>query len=97
MNSACAPVFEPTDALTIKLAADYSELDDTGAAYQMLPGTRNVLGQEWPGEYDVYNNWEPENNVESVGVSLDIKHDFSAVGLRSITAWRDIDGLWTRT
>lgn len=89
-------VFEPTDATTIKLAADYSELDDTGAAYQMLPGTRNVLGQTPPeDDYDVYNNWEPENKVESVGVSLDVKHDFSAVGLRSITAWRDIDGFWT--
>ena len=89
-------VFEPTDATTIKLAGDYSELNDTGAAYQMLPGTRNVLGQNPPkDDYDVYNNWEPENDVESVGASLDIKHDFGAVGLRSITAWRDIDGLWT--
>lgn len=97
-------LIEPTDALSIRLIADYGEADentvmpirivnDPGAT----PGNvtlANAVGSCVPNPVDpdrivACNNIAPSYSVEDWGFSGEINYDFGSVTLTSITSYRE--------
>ena len=93
-------LLEPTDDLTIRLIADYDQIDElcctannvingpTGAAIQALGG---ALGPEQPFGYKSYFNFAPTNEIENYGFSAQADYELSFGTLTSITAYRGSD------
>jgi outer membrane receptor protein involved in Fe transport len=87
----------PTDNLEFRFIADYDEIDEvccgvanlvdgpTGAVVRALGG--NLVGNA-PFAYENYYDFNPVNEVENSGLSMQIDYDFSAAQLTSITAYR---------
>lgn len=104
-------LWEPTDTLSIKLSADYAELDEkccTPVRYKNDPRTAAVNGPiaasigstiidpADPDDLEVALNADPKLEAEDVGASLDISWDLGGVTLTSITAWRDYEDEGTK-
>ncbi|MGI9235355.1 MAG: TonB-dependent receptor [Woeseiaceae bacterium] len=92
--------FLPSDALEIRVIADYSDLDEaccgvanllngpTGALVQAIGGN---LVPNAPFAYQGYYDFTPVNQFDSSGVSLQFDYDFNdAVTLTSISAFRNL-------
>lgn len=92
-------LFQPSDNLEMRLIADYDKIDE------ICCGTVNVLdgpssavigfigGQvliEDPFQRAQYYNYNPTNDIENSGVSLQIDYDFDRVTLTSITSSRSL-------
>ena len=87
----------PTDKLEFRLIADYEEMHEvccgvanlvdgpTGAAVRFVGG--NLVPND-AFAYENYYDFNPVNDIENSGVSLQIDYDFSAATLTSITAFR---------
>ena len=94
-------LFEPSDALTVRLIGDYDNIDEncciagnvingpTGGIVQILSGGRGLDAQD-PFSYDVYNNFLSTNEIENYGGSGQIDYEFGALQLTSITAYRQV-------
>lgn len=89
-------LFMPTDTTEIRLALDYedrvSRRDTQKLDLGQVPGTFNnpFFGGPFPqgGRYDINNDIDPVNKLWAGGASLQIKQEFGAVSLQSITAYR---------
>ncbi len=92
-------LFTPSDATTIRVIADYSEIDEqcctvadfingpTTAAVRALGGV--VLDDADPFSYQSALNVDPKNTVEDGGISVEIDVEYDSFDLTSITAYRD--------
>jgi iron complex outermembrane receptor protein len=96
-------LLEPSDATDIRLTLDYSQREESccGAPQtvpSLLTGAVNFLaggvGVNTPAnvfDREVYMNRSTTQELEDSGVALEINHDFDAVTLTSVTAWRNWD------
>lgn len=94
-------LYEPTNDVTIRLIADYSEIEEacctvgdiingaTTGAVRALGGV--VLDESDSFLYQSSLNIDPNNNVEDGGVSLQVDVDFEGFAFTSITALRSND------
>ncbi len=92
-------LYEPTDDVSFRFIADYSEIDEacctvadvingpTTAAVRALGGT--VLDTDDPFAFESALNVDPDNSVEDGGVSLQIDVDYENFSFISITALRN--------
>ncbi|WP_332816540.1 TonB-dependent receptor [Sphingopyxis sp.] len=97
-------LFEPTDALSIRLIGDYDKIDEncciagnviagpTVAITNALAGGPSVDANN-PFSYDVYNNFLSTNEIENYGGSAQIDYDLGSMALTSITAYRKVKAL----
>jgi len=97
-------LFEPTDALSIRLIGDYDKIDEncciagnviagpTVAITNALAGGPSVDANN-PFSYDVYNNFLSTNEIENYGGSGQIDYDLGNLALTSITAYRKVKAL----
>lgn len=97
-------LFEPTDALSIRLIGDYDKIDEncciagnviagpTVAITNALVGGPSVDAND-PFSYDVYNNFLSSNKIKNYGGSAQIDYDLGALALTSITAYREVRAL----
>ncbi|APZ97123.1 TonB-dependent receptor [Sphingopyxis sp. QXT-31] len=97
-------LFEPTDALSIRLIGDYDKIDEncciagnviagpTVAITNALAGGPSVDANN-PFSYDVYNNFLSSNEIENYGGSAQIDYDLGSLALTSITAYRQVRAL----
>lgn len=91
-------LFEPTEDVTFRLIADYSELDETccttsgfengptAAAVEALGGV--VTDDANPFSYESALNASPNDTVEDSGISLQADVDYDGFTFTSITAFR---------
>ncbi len=94
-------LFEPTDALSIRLIGDYDKIDEncciagnviagpTVAITDALAGGTSVDANN-PYSYKVYNNFLSSNEIENYGGSAQIDYDLGNLALTSITAYRQV-------
>ena len=93
--------FVPSDALEVRVIADYSKLDEaccgvanlfngpTGAVIQAIGGN---LVPNAPFAYEGYYDFTPVNEFESSGISAQVDYDINeSVTLTSITSFRNLD------
>ncbi len=97
-------LFEPTDALSIRLIGDYDKIDEncciagnviagpTVAITNALAGGPSVDANN-PFSFDVYNNFLSSNEIENYGGSAQIDYDLGTMALTSITAYREVKAL----
>ena len=96
-------LWEPTDVTSLRLIADYQEVDENCCAAVTLTAspllsdaTRNrifpALGFEDGLEARVFNDQEFSNSVENFNVSGELNHDFGAVSATAILAYSDFLG-----
>jgi outer membrane receptor protein involved in Fe transport len=97
-------LFEPTDALSIRLIGDYDKIDEncciagnviagpTVAITNALAGGPSVDANN-PFSYDVYNNFLSSNEIENYGGSAQIDYDLGNLALTSISAYRQVRAL----
>ena len=96
-------LFLPTDNVSLRLIADYDEIDEkccgvanlldgpTGAAVRLIGG--NLVPND-AFAYENYMDFEPTNEIENSGISLQADIDFSNdILLTSITAYREMSRL----
>lgn len=95
-------LWTPSDTSELRLIIDYDSLDElccaatnaingpTGAIVQLLAGG-NGLNPEQPLTDRVYYNFDPENDIENSGISLQADFDFDIFSLTSITALRNTE------
>jgi iron complex outermembrane receptor protein len=94
-------LFEPSDATSIRLIADYSTLDEICCAITnfqnegAINAIRALGGQTAdandPFAREVFANKNSANEVDDYGISLQVDHDFGFATLTSITAYREND------
>jgi outer membrane receptor protein involved in Fe transport len=92
-------LYEPTEDVTFRFIADYSEIDEscctvadvingpTTAAVQALGGV--VLDAAEPFGFESALNIDPTNKIEDGGISLQIDVDYDTFAFTSITAMRN--------
>jgi outer membrane receptor protein involved in Fe transport len=96
-------LFLPTDTISLRLIADYDEMDEAccGVA-NLLDGptgqvVRLIGGDFIPNEpfaYANYYDFDPSNEIENSGLSLQADFDFdNGMKLTSITAYREMSRL----
>ena len=94
-------LFEPSDALSIRLIGDYDKIDENCCiAGNVVAGptvdiTDALVGgpsvdRNNPFSYDVYNNFLSENRIKNYGGSAQIDYDLGNMALTSITAYREV-------
>jgi outer membrane receptor protein involved in Fe transport len=94
-------LFEPTDALSIRLIGDYDKIDENCCiagnviAGPTVPITDFLAGgtsvdAENPFSYRVYNNFLSSNVIKNYGGSGQIDYDLGNMALTSITAYRQV-------
>jgi iron complex outermembrane receptor protein len=94
-------LFAPSDALEVRVIADYDDFDEaccgvanllngpTGAAVQAIGGN---LVPNAPFAYEGYYDFTPVNQFQTDGLSVQFDYDFNDnVTLTSITALRNLD------
>lgn len=94
-------LFQPTDALSITLAADYA-LDRSNPApavnLAIAPAPffpADAGADRSPDFYTVFASNDPEARNRTYGFSGTIAYDFGDVTVKSITAYRNLDGFST--
>jgi outer membrane receptor protein involved in Fe transport len=92
-------LYEPTQDVTIRIIADYSEIDEacctvadiingpTTGAVRALGGV--VLDDTDPFTYQSALNSDPINSVEDGGISVQVDIDYDSFALTSITSFRN--------
>ncbi|MEO0998607.1 MAG: TonB-dependent receptor, partial [Pseudomonadota bacterium] len=90
-------LIEPTNALSLRFIADYDKVDEiccgtsnlldgpTGAA---IRGAGGEIFPEDPFAYAAFYNYDPQNEIENGGVSLQADLDLGDYSLVSITSFR---------
>ncbi|HMN43031.1 MAG TPA: TonB-dependent receptor [Povalibacter sp.] len=86
-------VFTPSDATTITLIGDYSDIDTSMNVPTIQPGTISGftpgLGVSPDLDYDVADDAPNWKKGHSAGGSLLIRHDFDSISISSLTAYRE--------
>ena len=85
----------PGDDTEIRLAGDYSKSRNAISLYQPVPGAANIVGQGYPGRYNTTAGFHQDSKYTSRGASLTINHDFGAVQLASISAFKRVNGSYS--
>ena len=92
-------LFQPGDNLELRFIADYEEMDEiccgvanlvdgpTGGAIRFIGGS---LLAEQPFSRTQFYDFNPENDIESSGISLQADYDFETMTLTSITSVRGL-------
>jgi len=96
-------LFLPTDSISLRLIADYDKIDEKCCGVANLVdgptgiAVRLVGGQLVPNDafaYENYYDFDPTNEIENQGVSLQADFNFSNdMLLTSITAYRELSRL----
>lgn len=98
-------LWEPSEGITFRLIADYSEIDEvccgvtnivngpTAFAIQALAGADSVLDDANPFAYTSPINEIPINKIEDGGISLQGDFDFDGWSITSISSYRSNDSL----
>jgi len=90
--------FEPNDKLTLRFIADTEEIDEICCGVSNLVNglTGGIIGfiggqinPEDPFSRSQFYDFNPTNQIENSGVSLQVDYDFESVTLTSITAVRN--------
>ncbi|WP_439107198.1 TonB-dependent receptor, partial [Congregibacter sp.] len=93
-------LWNPSDRMEVRIIADADGLDEvccgvanlqngpTGALVQALGG--NLVPEE-PFAYEGYYDFDPQNRIDTQGVSMQIDYDFDSFTLTSITAMRKLE------
>jgi iron complex outermembrane receptor protein len=93
-------LWNPTDRMEMRLIVDAESIDEvccgvaslvdgpTGDVVRALGGN---LVAEQPFAYANFLDFEPQNDIQTQGTSLQIDYDFDAFTLTSITAFRTLD------
>ncbi|MEM8941918.1 MAG: TonB-dependent receptor [Pseudomonadota bacterium] len=93
-------LWNPTDRLEMRLIADAESIEEvccgvanlvngpTGAIVQALGG--NLVPNQ-PFAYRGFYDFDPRNEIDTSGVSLQVDYDFDWATLTSITAFRTLD------
>lgn len=94
-------LIEPSEALKIRLIADYDKLDEeccgvinavNGITGAVITGIGGKLNPNKPFSHDVYQNFDSANKIKNYGVSGQTDLELSdALSLTSITAYRGVD------
>lgn len=94
-------LIEPSEALKIRLIADYDKLDEeccgvinavNGITGAVITGIGGKLNPNKPFSHDVYQNFDSANKIKNYGVSGQTDLELSdTLSLTSITAYRGVD------
>jgi len=99
-------LYQPNEDVTLRIIADYSELDETCCtvanvingptvgAIQLLGGV--VLDDANPFSYQSALNADPSSTVEDGGISLQLDIDFDGFTFNSISALRSNDSAFSQ-
>lgn len=88
-------LWTPTATTTVRLTADYDMVRSDGTPYQLAPGVIGADGvTSYPGPYRTDTNEKNLGNSDNWGLSARVDQDFGVARLVSITAYRDITGLY---
>ncbi len=91
-------LFQPSDELEIRFIADIDEIDEaccgvgnllngpTGGIIQLIGGN---LVPEAPFSRDQYYDFDPVNEIQNSGLSLQVDYDMDGATFTSITAFRN--------
>jgi iron complex outermembrane receptor protein len=83
-------LWEPGENTTVVLSGDVSHVEAVNPAFRPL--TRNVRGNFAAGsERDIDADFDPTLESEQYGGSLQIRYDFGAVELMSLSAYRNME------
>ena len=93
-------LYQPTDRLEMRLIADAESIDEvccgvanlvdgpTGDIVRALGGS---LVPDDPYAYEGFYDFDPGNEIDTEGLSLEINYDFDTLTLTSITAYRTLE------
>ena len=93
-------LWNPSDRMEVRIIADADSLDEvccgvanlvngpTGAVVQALGGN---LVPEQPFAYEGFYDFDPQNRIDTQGVSMQIDYDFDRFTVTSITAIRKLE------
>jgi len=93
-------LWAPSDRAEVRLIVDAESIDEaccgvanivdgpTGNIVRLLGG--NVVGND-PFAYKNYQDFDPKNDIQTQGTSLQVDYDFDSFALTSITAYRTLD------
>ena len=92
-------LWEPTDTMSFRLSADYSELEEACCSVANLvagptAGALALLGNTFdpdPFSYNINQNADPIQKVENGGFSLHADLDFDGFNITSITSVRNLE------
>jgi len=93
-------LIKPSDTMSFKFAIDYSEIDEiccsvanlvSGPTAGLITLLGGALDNEKPFSYDVFQNNDPNQQIENGGMSLHSDFTFDNFSVTSITAYRDLD------
>jgi len=99
LNLRAQALWQPTDDVSIRVIADYSEIDEvccsasavqvgtTGLVIQSLGA--QTLDPERAFDYESYLNHDQVNKIDDTGLSVHANVDFDGFTLTSITAYRE--------
>ena len=91
-------LFTPADDLSVRLIADYDEIDETCCLQTNIVAGASTIGLisalgdivlEDPFSYEYFTNFDPSNELQNGGISLHVDKAFSFADLTSITAYRE--------
>lgn len=93
--------FTPGDNTDVRLIADYGQIEEVCCAvnnFETSPlsdfiyaSTGAQIDANSPTSLTPFHNFDPINEIENSGISLQIDHDFENATLTSITAFRTVD------
>lgn len=82
-------LWEPSDGTKLLVSGDYSQGNgDTGMSVVVEPGTLTGGGATFQGKYATYDFPRDSAPTKDYGISAKFEHDFGAVRLTSISAYR---------
>lgn len=93
-------LWAPSDRAEVRLIVDAEEIDEVCCGVANLVdgptgGIVRALGGDLVGDapyaYKNYQDFDPKNEIETNGVSLQVEYDFDNFSLTSITAFRTLD------
>jgi outer membrane receptor protein involved in Fe transport len=91
-------LMEPTENLSIRFIGDYDEIDENccgsanilaGPTVPIIFGVGGAMTVEDPFGRQAYNNYEPRNQIENSGFSMQADWDLADSTITSITAIRN--------
>ncbi len=99
-------LFEPTDNTTVRVIADYSEIDEKCCAAVTLTTSPNLgaatstlfpaVGFQDSLEERLFNDQEWGNGSDSMGVSAEVNHGFGNIDMTLIGSYRDYGAFSTQ-
>ena len=93
-------LWAPSDRAEVRLIVDAEEIDEVCCGVANLVdgptgGIVRALGGDLVGDapfaYENYQDFDPKNEIETNGVSLQVEYDFDNFSLTSISAFRTLD------